>query len=85
MDRLKILNVHQFSFGRKWKIDSFSIHFFYFKMSRSRFYPFINKGTVSVISSDLPFINSYVRFTTVPFKPLSGQRWGDAFICIAED
>ena len=28
------------------------------------------KGIVSVISSDLPLIKSYVRFTLVPFKPL---------------
>ena len=31
------------------------------------------KGIVSVISSDLPFIKRHVRFTTVLFKPLSGQ------------
>ena len=27
------------------------------------------KGTVSIISSDLPFIEWHVRFTTIPFKP----------------
>ena len=34
------------------------------------------KVTESVISSALPFIAIHFRFTTVPFKPLSGQRWG---------
>ena len=35
------------------------------------------KGTVSVILSDHPFVKWHVRFTTIPFKPLSiqGFRW----------
>ena len=32
------------------------------------------KWTVTVISSDLPFIKMHVLFTTVSFKPLIGQR-----------
>ena len=32
------------------------------------------KETVNVISSDLPFNVGYPRFTTVPFKPLTGHR-----------
>ena len=32
------------------------------------------KGTVSVISSDLLFFERHVRFSSVPFKPLSRQR-----------
>ena len=32
-------------------------------------------GTVSIISSDYPLIERHVRLITVPFKPLSGQRW----------
>ena len=31
------------------------------------------KGTVSVISSNLPFKEKHSRFTTVPFKPLTDQ------------
>ena len=32
------------------------------------------KGTVTVISSDPPCKDSHVRFTTVPFKPLTNHR-----------
>ena len=40
-------------------------------------WPFIYSWTVSLISSDLPFVDRYVRFTTIPFKPLldQGFRW----------
>ena len=31
------------------------------------------KGTVSVISNDLPFIKKHVQFTTIPIKPLFEQ------------
>ena len=31
---------------------------------------------VIVILSDLPWINSNARFTTVPLKPLSDKKWG---------
>ena len=31
------------------------------------------KGTVNVISSDIPFKEGHYQFTTVPFKPLTDQ------------
>ena len=31
--------------------------------------------TVSIISSDLPFIEWHVRFTTIFFKPLLSKIW----------
>ena len=35
------------------------------------------KGTVQVISSDLPLVEWHVRFKTLPFKPLSVQGWNN--------
>ena len=37
---------------------------------------YVVKGTVSVISSDLPFIEWHVRFTTIPLKPLLDLGFG---------
>ena len=34
---------------------------------------FLNKRDLKIISSKLPFIECHVRFTTIPFKPLSEQ------------
>ena len=31
------------------------------------------KGTITVISSDPPFVEWHFRFTTAPFKPLTDQ------------
>ena len=36
--------------------------------------PFFVKGTVSVISSDLPFKEGNARLTTVPIKALSDEH-----------
>ena len=35
--------------------------------------PNLIKGTVSLISNDLSFIECHVRFTTIPLKPLYDQ------------
>ena len=40
------------------------------------------KGTVSAISSDLPFIDRHVRSTTVPFKPCFDQGFQKIFLFI---
>ena len=40
----------------------------------------ILKGTVIVVLSGIPFLDSHVRFKTVPCKPLSGQQFGRSFL-----
>ena len=46
----------------------------------------IMKGSVRIISSDLPFIERRVRFTLVTIKPLPGQQWGGyPHLYISED
>ena len=37
-----------------------------------QFFYRVFKGTVGIVSSDPPFIEGHTRFTTAPFKPLSG-------------
>ena len=43
---------------------------------------FLNKRDLKIISSKLPFIECHVRFTTIPFKPLSEQVIVDILINI---
>ena len=57
---------------------------FYYSQQTNLFKTKNFKGTVSIISTDLPFIEWHLRFTTIPFKPLIDQGFVDILIYIAK-
>ena len=60
----------RYGWGRWW-----SLHKTKFTITENLFFLSKLKGTVAVITSDLPFIEWHVRFTAIPFKPLSDQEF----------
>ena len=57
---------------------------FYYSQQTNLFKTKKFKGTVSIISTDLPLIEWHLRFTTIPFKPLIDQGFVDILIYISK-